>query len=144
MICGGAYRHVGMSTFDLTVAVPTEDRQRAYAFARALGFETPGEFADDGVPEPLMVIVNERTRVMYIPSGGFGWVTAGRTTAAPGTVECLLSIAVDSADAVDGMVRAAVEAGASVAAKPEQQAWGYSGTFTDPDGHLWQVSHPAG
>ncbi|WP_026876543.1 VOC family protein [Jiangella gansuensis] len=133
-----------MKLFDLTIAVPTEDRQRAYTFARALGFETPGELAEDGVPEPLQVVVNERARVVYIPTGGFGWVTAGRATAAAGTVECLLSVTVDSADAVDDLVRTAVEAGAMAATQPEQRVWGYTGTFADPDGHLWEVLHPAG
>lgn len=133
-----------MSTFDLTVALPTADRQRAYAFARALGLETPGELAEDGVPEPLQVVVNDRARVMYIPTGGFGWVTAERATAAAGTVECLLSIAVGSTGAVDALFRAAVDAGAAVAVRPVQRAWGYLGTFADPDGHLWEIMHPAG
>ncbi|TDC89944.1 VOC family protein [Actinomadura sp. 7K507] len=132
-----------MNTFDITIAVPTEDRRRAYTFARALGFETPGELAEDGVPEPLQVVVNERARVMYIPTGGFGWVTADRATAAQGTVECLLSVTVDSTVAVDELVRTAVEAGASVATQPGQQQWGYTGTIADPDGHLWEIVHPA-
>ncbi|TDC49067.1 VOC family protein [Actinomadura sp. KC345] len=131
-----------MNTFEITIAVPTEDRRRAYAFARALGFETPGELAEDGVPEPLQVVVNERARVMYIPTGGFGWVTAGRATAAPGTVECHLSLTVDSTGAVDDLVRTAVEAGGKVATEPEQQEWGYTGTIADPDGHLWEIVHP--
>jgi uncharacterized protein len=131
-----------MSTFVFTVALPTTDRRRAYAFARGMGFETPGELAGDGVPEPLQVVVNDRARVMYIPTGGFGWVTAGRATAGPGTVECLLSIAVDSTEAVDDLVRTAEGAGAQVAFGPEQRPWGYIGTFADPDGHLWQIICP--
>jgi predicted lactoylglutathione lyase len=26
-----------------------------------------------------------------------------------------------------------------VASAAQHQPWGYSGTFADPDGHLWQV-----
>ena len=133
-----------MSTFDVVFALPTKDRQRAYAFAQALRCETPGELADDGVPEPLQVVVNERTRVMYIPVGGFGYVTAERATAEPGTVECLLSISVDSTDMVDDLIRIACEAGAEIASQPEHLEWGYSGTIADPDGHLWEVLYPAG
>jgi predicted lactoylglutathione lyase len=81
---------------------------------------------------------------MYIPTGGFGWVTADRATAGQGTVECLLSLAVDSNNEVDALVCVAVQAGATVAIPPEQRGWGYIGTFADPDGHLWEVQHPAG
>ncbi len=130
-------------SYNATIAMPTEDRGRAHAFARALGFETPGELADDGVPEPLRVVLNERTTVMYIPTGGFGWVTAGRTTAERGTVECLLSVQVETNAEVDHLVARATGAGGEVASAPEQQEWGYSGAFADPDGHLWQVLVPA-
>ena len=30
--------------------------------------------------------------------------------------------------------------GARIASEPEQQPWGYVGTFADPDGHLWMVT----
>jgi predicted lactoylglutathione lyase len=129
-----------MSSHDLVIALPTGDRARAHAFARALGFDTPGELADDGVPEPLRVVVNERATIMYIPTGGFGWVTAGRAVAAPGTVECLVSLGVASPSAVDDLVSRAAAAGGAEVTAPQQQAWGYTGTFADPDGHLWEVA----
>ncbi len=61
-----------MATYNLVIALPTADRSRAHAFALALGLETPGEVAEDGVPEPLRVQLNERALVMYVPTGGFG------------------------------------------------------------------------
>ncbi len=124
-------------SYDVVLALPTEDRGRAHAFARALGLDTPGELADDGVPEPLRVMLNERTAVMYIPTGGFGWVTDGRPTAERGTSECLVSIQVEKNAEVDDLVARATDAGGEVASAPQQQSWGYTGSFTDPDGHLW-------
>jgi len=76
---------------------------------------------------------------MLIPTGGFGWVVSGRDVAAPGTVECLLSITLGSPEEVDALLARAAEAGGEIAAGPEPQPWGYSATFADPDGHLWQV-----
>jgi uncharacterized protein len=130
-----------MSDHEVSFALPTADRRRAYAFVQALGLPTRGEPADDGVPEPLQVVLNERTTVMYIPTGGFGWVTAGRTTAPAGTVECLISLAADSDGAVDDLLARAADAGADIAAPAIAQPWGYLGVFADPDGHLWQVIH---
>ena len=128
-----------MTSYDVVIALPTADRSRAHAFALGLGLETPGEAADDGVPEPLRVLLNERTAVMYIPTGGFGWVTAGHPTAEPGTSECLLSLQVGSPTEVDDLMGRVEAAGGHVASGPEQKPWGYTGTFTDPDGHLWEA-----
>ena len=130
-------------SYDVVLALPTEDRGRAHAFAQALGLDTPGELADDGVPEPLRVVLNERTVVMYIPTGGFGWVTAGRPTAERGTAECLVTLEVGTAADVDDIVARAAISGGQVASTAQHQSWGYSAAFADPDGHLWQVLVPS-
>ena len=42
---------------------------------------------------------------------------------------------------VDELLRTAVEAGATLVKPAEDVFWGgYSGYFTDPDGHLWEVA----
>jgi predicted lactoylglutathione lyase len=128
-----------MPSHDVVVALPTADRARAHAFARGLDLATPGEPADDGVPEPLRVQLNERTSVMYIPTGGFGWVTDGRPTADPGTSECLLSVQMSSRTEVDDLVGRVESAGGRVVSAPQEKSYGYTGTFTDPDGHLWEA-----
>ena len=62
-------------TFEpLLVSLPVADRARAHAFYRdGLGLEAPGEPADDGVPEPLMFVLNPMARLMLVPTGGFGF-----------------------------------------------------------------------
>jgi catechol 2,3-dioxygenase-like lactoylglutathione lyase family enzyme len=41
---------------------------------------------------------------------------------------------------VDAIVRKAAAAGARVTDAPRERAWGiYSGYFSDPDGHLWEI-----
>jgi uncharacterized protein len=123
------------------LSLPTADRVRAHGFYReALGLEAVGELADDGVPEPLVFIVNEATRLMLIPTGGFGWVAGDNAVAEPGTSECLLGITTGSDGEVDAVVGRARAAGATVTAEPGQQPWGYAATFADPDGHLWTVT----
>ncbi len=43
---------------------------------------------------------------------------------------------------VDRAFADAVAAGAIVVTEPKEVFWGgYSGNFTDPDGHLWEVAH---
>jgi uncharacterized protein len=124
----------------LIICVPTASRRAAYDFYRTAGFETAGDYVGgDGVPEPLQVVINEGARVMLIPTTGFGWVTAGRPAAEPGTSECVLSVLVESEAEVRDLLERARTAGGGVPVEPAEQPWGYAGAFTDPDGHLWMV-----
>lgn len=131
----------------MTIALPTADRRTSFAFyAEGLGFQPLGDLADDGVPEPLQFVLNEGLRVMFVPTGGFGWVTGNRPTASPDQSECLLSLTLASDHEVRAMVDRARSAGGEIVMEPAEQPWGYTGTFADPDGHLWQVrsaSHSA-
>lgn len=130
-----------MSLSPFQISLPIADRVRSYAFYQeALGLTAVGELADDGVPEPLVFQVNDQTRLMLIPSGGFGWVVAENQVATAGTSECMLGISAASPADVDAVIERARAAGASVTTQPAQQPWAYAGTFADPDGHLWMVT----
>ncbi len=134
-----------MLASSIILALPTADRARTHAYygAGGLGLETPGdEIADDGVPEPLRVVLNEGLTVMFIPPGGFGWTVAGRAVAEPGTVECQLVVELTDRADVDAFVERARAAGAEVAAGPEEKQWGYVANLADPDGHLMMVIVP--
>ncbi len=130
-----------MSFSPVVISLPIADRRTSFAFyADVLGTEAFGDPADDGVPEPLQFALNDGLQLMLIPSGGFGWVIGDREVAARGHAECVLSLAADDPSGVDALMQRASEAGAEVVTAPAQQPWGYTGTFADPDGHLWMVT----
>jgi catechol 2,3-dioxygenase-like lactoylglutathione lyase family enzyme len=57
----------------------------------------------------------------------------------------MLAINVESPAAVDEALRSAVQAGATLVKAGGAVEWGgYLGYFTDPDGHLWEVTHNPG
>jgi catechol 2,3-dioxygenase-like lactoylglutathione lyase family enzyme len=61
-------------------------------------------------------------------------------TAGPSQVEFSLGYLTKSRREVDALVRQATAAGARVTEAPRERAWGiYSGYFSDPDGHLWEI-----
>ncbi|MEU0490520.1 VOC family protein [Nocardiopsis sp. NPDC006139] len=126
----------------IVVSLPIADRMRAMVFYREVfGLAALGEPAEDGVPEPLQFEIGERTRLMLIPTGGFGWVLGeGRDVAPPRSHEVLLSFVVGTPKAVDEVIERARQAGGEIVAAPEQQPWGYAGICADLDGHLWQVT----
>ncbi|MDT0329256.1 VOC family protein [Nocardiopsis lambiniae] len=125
----------------IVLSLPIADRMRAMLFYREVfGFEALGEPAEDGVPEPLQFEIGRRTRLMLIPSGGFGWVLGeGREVAPTKSHEVLLSLTVGAPRAVDDVIGRARRAGGEIVAEPQRQPWGYTGVCADPDGHLWQV-----
>jgi catechol 2,3-dioxygenase-like lactoylglutathione lyase family enzyme len=54
----------------------------------------------------------------------------------------MLAINVESPTAVDEALRAVVQAGANLVKAGGRAEWGgYLGYFTDPDGHLWEITH---
>jgi hypothetical protein len=124
----------------ITFALPIADRPTTFAFySEGLGFHPLGEPAEDGVPEPLQFALNDGVRVMFIPIGGFGWVTGNRVTAPPDQSECLLVMTLADEGDVHRMVDRARAAGAGIIMEPTEQPWGFTALFADPDGHLWQV-----
>ena len=141
MSSASPWRLVRMTYSPLLVCLPTADRSRAHAFYRdALGLEAIGELGDDGVPEPLIFVLNDGTRLMLIPTGGFGWVVGDHPLATPGTSECVIGISAATEADVDRIVAQAGAAGATVYAEPARQPWGYAAAFTDPDDHVWTVT----
>lgn len=128
-----------------TLCFPTKDRRASHAFYTALGFATVGdEVADDGLPEPLQFEISAGLRVMLIPTGGFGWVIGDRKRAPRNTHESVVVIGVETDAAVDALVQRARDAGAETVMEAEHKSWGYVGAFTDPDGHMWQVTRADG
>jgi predicted lactoylglutathione lyase len=111
----------------LVVALSVEDRGRSLAFyTEGLGLEPIGEIAEDGVPEPLQFVLNQGVRVMFLPTGGFGWVTGHRPTAGRDASECFLALTVADERDVDKLVERVRKAGAEIVIEPGQQPWGYS------------------
>jgi predicted lactoylglutathione lyase len=130
-----------MAHLPITVSLPIADRRTSFRFyGEGLGFEPIGEPAQDGVPEPLQFALGDGVRLMLVPTVGFGWVIGDHDVASPGQSECVLSLGADTEAEVDEMVERALRAGAKIVAEPQQQPWGYTGSFADPDDHLWMVS----
>jgi predicted lactoylglutathione lyase len=128
-----------------TVCLPIKDRLVSHAFYTALGFAAVGEeLADDGLPEPLPFEISAGLRVMLIPAVGFGWVIGDRKRSPRDAHECLVVIGLATDAAVDELMRRAQDAGAAIVFAAGTQKWGYAGAFTDPDGHMWQVSRADG
>jgi hypothetical protein len=128
----------------LTLAVG--DLERALAFYRALGLESPGvigtEFeGDDDTPAGAAA--------MFELEGGLTLALYPRSELAkdadvalgpPKSGEFSIGQLVETRADVDAVLARAEEAGATVTEAPHERPWGiYSGYFRDLDGHLWEI-----
>jgi uncharacterized protein len=128
----------------VTLCLPTRDLAAAARFYRGgLGFPYAANAGDDELPEPVVFVLNDAAHLMVIPTGGFGWAVGDRTVAGPDVSECIVALTVARADEVDGLLERARGAGGTIVSEAAVQEWGYAGTFTDLDGHLWEVTAPA-
>ena len=117
------------------VTLGVEDLARARAFYEALGWTTRAAPDDDVVffqAGGMVLALWHRAELAADSAvedgGGWGGVTLAYNVASP--------------DEVDAVMREAAEAGATIGRAASQTFWGgYSGVFSDPDGHPWEIAH---
>jgi predicted lactoylglutathione lyase len=52
----------------------------------------------------------------------------------------IISYIADSKEEVDTILQNAIKAGATQLGPSQDEPWGYSANFTDPDGHQWEIT----
>lgn len=120
------------------VTLGVDDLRRSRAFYEALGWQG-----------------QEVQETVFFQAGGLAVVLWGRdkaaadarlTTRAPGGYDGVtLAQNVRSQREVDEVLASAVAAGGTVTSPAATTFYGgYAGTFTDPDGHAWEVAHNPG
>ena len=116
------------------VNLPVADLPKAMAFYSALGFTNNPHFTDETA---ACMVWSEAIHVMLITHAK--WRTFTQRPFPPaGTAGHMLSLALDSRDAVDAMNRAAASHGGQADVNPvDDQGFMYTRDLADPDGHLW-------
>lgn len=117
------------------ITLGVRDLQRSRAFYDALGWEA----------------VAAQPGVVFYQMDGFGLglfgleplaEDQGRTGAELGFGATTLAQNFSDRTGVDAAYGNALKAGAKGLKKPEEVFWGgYSGYYSDPDGHVWEVAH---
>jgi len=122
------------------VTLGVEDVARAAEFYEALGWQRSTASMEE--------IVWFKTTGSIL--GLFGWRALAEDAHLPAEPKTAfggitLAINVESEEAVDAALEAAARAGGTIIKPAERADWGgYSGYFTDPDGHAWEVARNPG
>jgi predicted lactoylglutathione lyase len=121
-------------TKTIFISLPVTDLAASTAFYQALGFERNPKMSDD---TGACMRWSESIQVMLITHAK--WRTFTQRPFPPaGTSGLMLSLTLDSREAVDAMNRAAsANGGQADANPPEDYGFMYTRDIADPDGHLW-------
>ncbi len=116
------------------VSLPVADLKLSIAFYKALGFGQNPQFSDDN---SACMVWSEAIYVMLLTHTK--WRTFTQRPFPPaGTSGLMLSLSMDSREAVDAMNRAAAAHGGQADANPaEDLGFMYTRDIADPDGHMW-------
>ena len=117
------------------ITLGVEDLARSRAFYEGLGWRSGAGPGDDVVffqTGGMVVALWDRARL----AEDSGVEDAGRSSG------FTLAYNTRTEREVDQVIDEARAAGAAVTREPGETFWGgYSGAFTDPDGHPWEVAH---
>ena len=117
------------------VTLGVSDLARSRAFYEALAWTTGAQPGDDVVffqAGGMVLALWDRARLAedsgVTDPGGWGGITLAHNVGSP--------------DEVDAVIEEARAAGGAIVREPAETSWGgYSGAFTDLDGHPWEVAH---
>ena len=117
------------------ITLGVADLPRARAFYEALGWASNAKPHDDVVffqAGGLVVSLWSRDRLaadtVVEDGGGWGGITLAHNVRSPAEADAVLT--------------QASAAGGTITRPGAETFWGgYSGVFTDPDGHAWEVAH---
>lgn len=118
------------------VSLPVTDLKASIAFYNALGFNQNPQFSGD---ESACMVWSEAIYVMVNTHAK--WLTFTQRPFPPaGSAGSMLSLSMDSRDAVDAMNDDAAAHGGKADVNPaEDHGFMYTRDLADPDGHMWAI-----
>ncbi|MBC1604123.1 VOC family protein [Paenilisteria rocourtiae] len=120
------------------ITLPVKNLNTSVDFFAALGFEFNPQFTDENA---TCLILNDTTFVMLVVESFFKNFTKKDLSDATATTESILGFSAENRDEVDAFVEKALASGGSASNDTVDHGFMYSGSFQDPDGHLWEVMY---
>jgi predicted lactoylglutathione lyase len=118
------------------VNLPVKDLQVSMNFFTNLGFEFNPQFTDENA---ACLVISENIFAMLLVEEFFKTFTKKQLTDTSNSTEVILAISATGREQVDEIVKKALERGGKPFNDPVDHGFMYSGSFQDPDGHLWEV-----
>jgi predicted lactoylglutathione lyase len=120
------------------VNLPVKDLGASTRFFTALGFEFDEQFTTD---DAACMVVDDNIFVMLLVEPRFKDFINGEISDATQATEVLTALSCDTREQVDELVEKAIAAGGKPWKPAIEEGPMYSGSFQDPDGHVWELLH---
>ena len=120
----------------ITMSLPVRNLAVSRAFFSEVGFRFCGGPAD---ADSACLMLGDGMRVLLVAEDRFRDRISGDFSHGPGAGNVLISVPARGEQEVDEIVMRAIVAGAKPWPVIDERPV-YSGSFQDPDGHLWQVT----
>ena len=126
-----------MST-KIFVNLPVKDLKKSIDFFKSLGFTFNPQFTDE---RAACLVISEDIYFMLLLEKFFKTFMTKEIADTTKTAEVINALFLDSRQAVDELVDKALKAGAGKYREPDVMDFMYSRSFSDLDGHLWEVGY---
>jgi uncharacterized protein len=121
---------------DIFVNLAVKDLKKTMAFFSELGFTYNPMFTNEYA---ACMILNEHANVMFLTETFFKTFTKKEVADAHKTTEVLISFSAKSRDVVNEIMDKALAMNATEVREPQEFEYMYMRSFSDPDGHIWEV-----
>ncbi|MBO0947151.1 VOC family protein [Fibrella forsythiae] len=118
------------------VNLPIKELKRSVEFFTKLGYQFNAQFTNETTTS---MIISDDIYVMLLEEPVFKSFTKKAIADTTQTAEMIIALSADSREAVNELVRKAVDAGATTPTPPQDHGFMYGHGFQDLDGHLWEV-----
>jgi uncharacterized protein len=118
------------------VNLPVSDLAAAKAFYGGLGFAFNEQFSDE---RTASVVIDENIVVMLLTRDRFADFVNGEVGAPAAATTQLTALSAGSREEVDQLVERALANGGKPWKPAQDHGFMYGASFTDPDGHVWEV-----
>lgn len=137
MLEAGLPKGEKMST-KIFVNLPVKDLKASMDFFTKLGFSFNPQFTDE---KAACLVISEDIYFMLLLEKFFKTFVTKEIADTTKTIEVINALFVDNHKAVDDIVEKALQAGASKYREADVMDFMYSRSFSDLDGHLWEVGY---
>ncbi|MEW1903519.1 MULTISPECIES: VOC family protein [unclassified Streptomyces] len=120
------------------VNLPVKDLDASKAFFEKLGYSFNPQFSDDTA---ACLVISDTIFAMLLTEKKFKEFTAPGKEISDATkaTEVLITLSAESREKADELADAALAAGGTPAKEPMDMGFMYGRSFTDLDGHHWEV-----
>ncbi|WP_018349628.1 VOC family protein [Longispora albida] len=125
-----------MATSNIFVNLPVKDLDQTIAFWTKLGYSFNKQFTDE---KAGCLVIADNIYAMLITEDFFSTFTTRAIADASKVAEVIIALSADTREEVDQIADAALASGGSAAQDPMDHGFMYVRSFTDPDGHMWEI-----